>query len=158
MKTFTKLKLTAAIVPVLALGMGGSAFAGAHDDEGPDHGAMNGPEAGMDEPAARAADHASAPHFDRAPEGAQHAGDIIGANIYSRSDDTDLGEVRDLVIDRDGNIVAVIVGTGGVLGLGEKDIALSWDRVSHEMDGDDIKLYVDMDEETLQDAPEYERN
>lgn len=39
-------------------------------------------------------------------------------------DHTRVGDIQDLVIDRDGRVQAVVIGVGGLLGLGEKSVAV----------------------------------
>ena len=92
------------------------------------------------------------------PSGAFYADDIIGQNVKSRGTDEDIGEVTDLIIGQDGQVVGVIVSVGGFLGLGQKDVALPWDRLQHTMDDDESTFSVDMDQDQLENAPEYERD
>ena len=35
-----------------------------------------------------------------------------------------IGEINDVLINRNGQVVAVIIGVGGFLGIGEKDVAV----------------------------------
>jgi PRC-barrel domain len=42
-------------------------------------------------------------------------------NVYDPSDNK-IGEIMDVLVDRDGKVTAVIVGVGGFLGAGEKDV------------------------------------
>jgi hypothetical protein len=44
-------------------------------------------------------------------------------------DHTRLGDVRDLLIDRAGKVHAVVIGVGGLLGMGERSIAVPFDQV-----------------------------
>ena len=44
-------------------------------------------------------------------------------------DHTRLGDVRDLLIDREGKVHAVVIGVGGLLGIGERSIAVPFDQV-----------------------------
>ena len=83
---------------------------------------------------------------------------LIGAELQSRSDDETIGTVSDLIIDDNGQIAAVIVEVGGFLGLGEKEVAVSWDSIerrSNEND-DGYKFSVDTTKEALENAPAYE--
>ena len=45
--------------------------------------------------------------------------DVIG------SDDKKIGDVSDILFDKDGKIEAYVVGVGGFLGIGAKDVALA---------------------------------
>jgi len=49
--------------------------------------------------------------------------DVIG------QDHVKLGDIEDVLIDPDGRVQAVVVGTGGLLGVGGKTIALPYDQV-----------------------------
>ena len=40
-----------------------------------------------------------------------------------------IGEIKDVLVDRDGKITALIVGAGGFLGMGEKDVAVPFNAV-----------------------------
>lgn len=91
------------------------------------------------------------------PANGWQANELIGTDIYT-SNDEDVGSVDDLIIDEDGQVVAVVVGVGGFLGLGEKDVAIGWDRVTKsKTSDDDRKLRVDMTREELSSAPEFEQ-
>jgi sporulation protein YlmC with PRC-barrel domain len=43
-----------------------------------------------------------------------------------------LGDVKDVLVDRSGKINAVILGVGGILGAGEKDIAVPFEAVKKD--------------------------
>lgn len=59
-----------------------------------------------------------------APQPGQMMGsDLRGTKIYGANNE-DIGEIDDILIDRQGQVVAVIVGVGGFLGIGEKDVAI----------------------------------
>src|SRR5258707_11140353 len=45
-------------------------------------------------------------------------------NVYDPSD-TKIGEVDDVLIDKEGRVTALIIGVGGFLGMGEKDVAIA---------------------------------
>jgi sporulation protein YlmC with PRC-barrel domain len=51
------------------------------------------------------------------------ASDIYRANVYDNSENK-IGDVTDLVINNDGNITTTVIGVGGFLGVGQKDIAV----------------------------------
>lgn len=67
------------------------------------------------------------------------ATDIIGENVYDGTGDQaqNIGEVNDIVIDANGAIEAVVVGVGGFLGIGEKNVAIDFKALDWaEKDGD----------------------
>lgn len=56
--------------------------------------------------------------------------DIIGKTVVNENNDK-IGEVKDVVIASDGRSMYVLVGAGGFLGMGEKDVAVPFDRIKH---------------------------
>lgn len=110
------------------------------------------------------------------PQAGQFYGsDLIGMRIYRAENDydnwssveadaeqewDDIGEVNDLIISKDGDVDAVILGIGGFLGAGERDVAIKMDaiRVLHEQDDPDSRfLVVNATKEQLETVPEYDR-
>ena len=49
-------------------------------------------------------------------------------NVYDPADNK-IGEIEDVLVDRDGKINAAIVGVGGFLGIGEKHVAVPFNAV-----------------------------
>ena len=79
----------------------------------------------------------------------------------SRKDWSDVGEVNDVVLDWDGSIKAVVLGVGGFLGVGEKDVAIemsSLRRVRESSDSNDWFLVVNSSKDLLSNAPAYAGN
>ena len=76
-----------------------------------------------------------------------HANDFIGSSVISTTGEDKIGSIRNLIIDPNGTIVAVVIG--GFLGIGEKEIALPWDRVemAWDADKDETVIRVDADED-----------
>ena len=70
----------------------------------------------------------------------------------------DIGEINDIIVSKDGEVTAVILGIGGFLGLGERDVSISMDkiRILNDEDGDRF-LVVNTSKEMLEQAPEFER-
>jgi sporulation protein YlmC with PRC-barrel domain len=78
--------------------------------------------------------------------------DVIGA------DDKKIGDVSDILFDKDKKILAYIVGVGGFLGIGAKDVALdpaSFQAVPGK-DATDFKLRLSMTKDELKAAPAFE--
>jgi sporulation protein YlmC with PRC-barrel domain len=84
------------------------------------------------------------------------ANDYIGKTVYDQAGNN-IGEVNDLIVSGDGNVEAVILGVGGFLGLGEKDVAVNTNAVQMVQDGDTQRLVVQATKETLEAAPSYDR-
>ena len=67
-----------------------------------------------------------------------------------------IGEVDDLVIDGDGKVVAAIIGIGGFLGMGEKDVAINIRAIRMNQDEKGKTLLVlDISKDALKAAPAY---
>ena len=49
-------------------------------------------------------------------------------NVYDPSDNK-IGEIMDVLMDKEGKATALIVGVGGFLGAGEKDVAVPFNAV-----------------------------
>ncbi len=68
-------------------------------------------------------------------------------NVYDPSD-AKIGEISDVLLSKDGKVEAFIVGVGGFLGVGEKDVAVPFDAIrATQKDG---KWYLTMN--TTKDA------
>jgi hypothetical protein len=84
------------------------------------------------------------------------ASNWIGQSLYNGSDEN-LGDINDILLDSDGRVRAVIVGVGGFLGIGEKDVAVNFAAIEPRSDEDgDISLYLNATQEQLEAAPEFQ--
>jgi sporulation protein YlmC with PRC-barrel domain len=56
---------------------------------------------------------------------------LLGFPVYtSAANDAErIGEINDLVIGQDGQVAAVILGVGGFLGIGEKNVAIEYNQL-----------------------------
>jgi sporulation protein YlmC with PRC-barrel domain len=100
-----------------------------------------------------------------APKGAEkmtaEPGDSVSVteyykqNVYDTSDNT-IGEVSDVLLDKDGHVTAVILSVGGFLGLGAKYVSVPFNAL--RMTEKDGKRYLVMDttKEALTSAPGYQ--
>jgi hypothetical protein len=61
-------------------------------------------------------------------QGDWRASKVVGLKIYNDNNDS-IGSINDLLTDRSGNIKAVVIGVGGVLGVGEQLVAVPFDKV-----------------------------
>ena len=87
------------------------------------------------------------------------ASNIIGETVYnSTADDADsIGEVNDIVIGADGNIEALVIGVGGFLGIGEKDVAIEYDLAEWVERDNDRWIVVPTTTDALKAQPEFDR-
>jgi len=56
------------------------------------------------------------------------ADDLLGSSVYNQQNQR-IGDLNDLVIGPDGRVVAFVVGVGGFLGIGERDVAIPFEQV-----------------------------
>jgi sporulation protein YlmC with PRC-barrel domain len=82
------------------------------------------------QPVDRAAPAATtAPRADKmALKGQWRASKLMGLNVYNEGNEK-LGDINELILDKDGKVHAVVIGIGGFLGMGEHDIAVSMDKL-----------------------------
>ena len=78
------------------------------------------------------------------------ANKMIGRSVVNSAGEK-IGEVESALIDQDGKVRYVIVGVGGFLGLGERDVALRWDQLT--LADNDQKIVVNMTKEQLSALP-----
>lgn len=108
---------------------------------------------------ASAAEDQASGRFLSSSEDAAMASSIIGEMVYTSSaeDAESVGEVNDLLVGQDGTIDAAIIGVGGFLGLGEKNVAVSYDELDLTTD-DDGSYYVVLEtsKEELEAAPAFD--
>ena len=50
---------------------------------------------------------------------------LIGLNVYDQQNEK-IGDIKELMTDKDGKIEQVAIGVGGFLGMGEHDVAVKW--------------------------------
>ncbi|MCB5176393.1 PRC-barrel domain-containing protein [Microvirga lenta] len=56
------------------------------------------------------------------------ASKLIGTRVVSSNNES-IGDINDVIVDRNGQAVAAVVGVGGFLGIGEKDVAVPFDSL-----------------------------
>jgi sporulation protein YlmC with PRC-barrel domain len=67
-----------------------------------------------------------------------------------------IGDVNDLVTDRNGKVIAALIGVGGFLGIGEKDVAVRFEDLKLSRDkNDNVKVTVNISKDMLASAPDY---
>ena len=105
-----------------------------------------------------------------------YASDLIGKRVYTTeaevsvdsidqatadTDWNDIGEIDELILSRNGDVQSVIIGVGGFLGIGEKDVALDMSQIKFISDGEDADeffLVVNASVADVEGAPAYERD
>lgn len=113
--------------------------------------------------------------FRAAPESLEIRGtDFIGMRVYASETAIegnefeglqdgweDVGEISDIILDREGAVQAVLVDIGGFLGIGERRVAVSMEALRFVGDSataqvtDDYYLVVNATRQALEGAPDY---
>jgi sporulation protein YlmC with PRC-barrel domain len=88
------------------------------------------------------------------PSGALPISDYYNQSVYD-SKDNKIGDVKDLLANKDGNIEAAIVGVGGFLGVGEKNVAVPFNALKLTEKSGKRYLVMDTTKEALEKAPGY---
>jgi sporulation protein YlmC with PRC-barrel domain len=87
------------------------------------------------------------------------ASNIMGESVYNGTDDNaeNVGDVNDIVLDKDGKAQSLIVGVGGFLGVGERNVAIEFSKISWaERNGDRWVVYP-ATRDQLAALPEFDR-
>jgi sporulation protein YlmC with PRC-barrel domain len=80
------------------------------------------------------------------------AAKLAGRNIVNTNGDT-VGEIDNVIIDQSGKVRYVIVGVGGFLGIGKRDVAMAWDDLTISENGEKVTTTATKDQ--LAALPEY---
>lgn len=83
-----------------------------------------GSAAEQSEPSAMGQTAATSGPFVTIPEtGVWRVSDFEGKAVFSTEGES-IGEINDVLVSQDGSVNAVVIGVGGFLGIGEKDVAI----------------------------------
>jgi len=85
------------------------------------------------------------------------ASKVIGASVYG-PDNKSIGAINDVILASDGSVKAVVVGVGGFLGVGEKNVAIPFQalNVTRKANSATIdKITVSYNKQELQNAPKF---
>jgi sporulation protein YlmC with PRC-barrel domain len=87
--------------------------------------------------------------------GVLKASDLIGMKVEG-TDGKNLGKIRDLVLDPEGDIQYAVLDFGGFLGVGDKYFAVPWDALQRTENGK--KIALDTTKRDLKKAPGFDKN
>jgi hypothetical protein len=85
---------------------------------------------------------------------------LLRSNVYG-PDNAKIGDINDIYIERNGAVQIVVIGVGGFLGIGEKDVAIPFKElnITPTASGDGIeKITVRYTKEQLNQAPKFVRS
>ncbi|HET8792071.1 MAG TPA: PRC-barrel domain containing protein, partial [Modicisalibacter sp.] len=97
-----------------------------------------------------------------APQGLYSTEELNDADVYLASDPSnDIGDVEDVLLDESMNLHAIVIDTGNLLDLGEKQYVIETGNFTVETsNGNDLEnieyaVHVDMTKEEITQQPEY---
>ena len=82
-----------------------------------------------------------------------HASHLIGAAVKNPAGDA-IGEVTDLIVSSGADVRLAVISVGGVLGVGQKSIALPYDQFTVAPDGN--TLFLSMTQDQLKQYPAFD--
>jgi len=62
------------------------------------------------------------------PQDLMRSSKLMGVDVYG-ADNQKIGDIDEILVDRQGKIHGFVVGVGGFLGIGQKDVAIPFDQV-----------------------------
>lgn len=88
------------------------------------------------------------------PSGTFSMSTYINRDVYNTAGEK-IGAIKELVVGPDGRIDAAVMGVGGFLGIGEKDVAVTFSSIRVTQGDKEPRLVVDATKDALKEAPSY---
>lgn len=83
---------------------------------------------------------------------------LMGSTVRNNAGES-VGDVNEIVIDKSGKVAAVIVGVGGFLGIGEREVALSYSQIQSRVDGSgNLVITTNVTRDQLKSAPAVQKS
>ena len=86
------------------------------------------------------------------PANSRTVTDWYKQNVYDPQQ-RKIGEIMDLLVNQSGQVEAAMVGVGGFLGAGEKDVAVSFNAIKPTKKNDKTYLTLSTTKDALKNAP-----
>ncbi|TDH38340.1 PRC-barrel domain containing protein [Pseudohoeflea suaedae] len=96
--------------------------------------------------------------YDTAEVGDVLANRLIGTSVYNGTGEEAeaIGDINDIILSKDGQVEAVVIGVGGFLGIGEKNVAVQYDKVEVTGEKGEERFVLDASKESLENAPAFD--
>jgi sporulation protein YlmC with PRC-barrel domain len=89
------------------------------------------------------------------PAGQWLASQFIGQSVTNQAGER-IGDINDLLFGKDGKIANVVIGVGGFLGIGAKNVAVPYESLSIASDANGKRVItIALSKERLQAAPDF---
>ena len=83
------------------------------------------------------------------------ASKLIGTTVKNSANEL-IGSINEVVLSNDGKVAAVVIGVGGFLGMGEREVAVNYDSLRISRDSNDKTVVaLDATKDSLKAAPEW---
>jgi sporulation protein YlmC with PRC-barrel domain len=85
------------------------------------------------------------------------AEDLVGSKVFGPDGKEQVGTVEDLILDDQQKVSGVVVGVGGFLGIGKKEVGLNWEQAKIVESPDTKKktIMIGMTKADLEAAPDF---
>ncbi len=99
----------------------------------------------------------SAPMMKHEAKSFERASQLIGKSVVNENDET-LGKIDDVILDKQGRADFVILSHGGLLGIGDKLVAIPWNMIASAMatEKDRDHLVLNLTKEQVEKAPNFD--
>lgn len=83
---------------------------------------------------------------------------LIGATVTNAGNES-IDEINEIILSKDGSIAAVVIGVGGFLGIGEREVAVDYTSLRIEPSSsaiamsESVLVRVNVTKENLENAP-----
>lgn len=86
----------------------------------------------------------------------QRASKLIGTSVKNNAGET-IGSINEILLANDGKVAAVVIGVGGFLGMGEREVAVSYASLRLTRDANDktVVMMPTATKDSLKAAPEW---
>jgi sporulation protein YlmC with PRC-barrel domain len=88
------------------------------------------------------------------PANALTVTDWYKQDVYDPSN-SKIGQITDVLVDKSGKISTLIIGVGGFLGVGEKEVAVPFEEVQATTRDNKIHLVMNATKDVLKSAPAF---
>jgi sporulation protein YlmC with PRC-barrel domain len=88
-------------------------------------------------------------------DGSFNASQVVGLSVTNHANDS-IGKISEVLLDRSGKVLGVVVDVGGFLGIGIHPVKLAWNQIKLVNQDGSLQAVVNMNKDTLKQMPEYQ--
>jgi sporulation protein YlmC with PRC-barrel domain len=85
------------------------------------------------------------------------ASDVYKASVYDPAQHK-IGDIDDLVMNKDGTVSTAVIGVGGFLGVGQKDVAVPFSELKVASNNDKTWFVLNRTKDDLKNAPAFDKS